>query len=121
MVNVPDSISIKLDNAYSLYTGYNDVNAGKNVWNLLDRKDFCFKNGIYSYKGQGPHFQRLIFIYYNLHIYCFTNRSINKVLEEFIECTELFQIEEVDKIHYLKAISIYMDEEYGETYGAEVK
>ena len=120
MVVMPDSISAKLEEAYTKNTGCRNVNAGRNVWNLVNRKDFIFKNGIYSFKGQGPHFPRLIFIYYNGRLFIFTNSNINRVLEEYLKCISVLELSEADSIKYLKAISNYLHEELGLTYGADI-
>lgn len=114
MVNVPDSISLKLDIEYKKITGFDSVNAGKNVWNLLDGKDFEFKNGIYSYKGQGPHFPRLIFIFNNDQLYIFRSFGANnpkKVIEEYVNFITYLDLQNNTMIAYLLAISQYLEEE----------
>lgn len=121
MVEVPDSIYYILEEAYKKYTGFDSVNAGRNVWNLLDRKNFVFKNGLYSFKGQGPHFPRLIFIYNNGKTYTFSSSCITVILPEYLQCIELLKLSEEDRIKYLKAISSYLEEELGRTYGVEIK
>ncbi len=121
MVDVPDSIYIYLEKKYTEITGSDSVNAGRNVFNLSNRKDFIFKNGLYSFQGQGPHFPRLIFIYHNKLLYTFKNTSITEVLEEYIECIDLLKLPEADSIKYLKLISDYLQDELGKTYGARIK
>jgi len=123
MVDVPDSINIKLESAYKSITGFGNVNAGRNVWNLANRKDFIFKNGLYSFKGQGPHFPRCIFIFNNSKLYIF--KSIGAfdfvgVLQEYLDCIKLLELNEADKVKYLKYIAVYLKDESGLTYGNEI-
>lgn len=120
-VKIPDSIYIRLEEAYKRSTGFDSVNAGKNVWNLINSKELDFKDGLYSFKGQGPHFPRRLFIFNKGKLYVFSSNNVNKILEEYIECIKLLELSEVDRIKYLKRISTYLQEELGETYGAEIK
>jgi hypothetical protein len=92
MVNVPDDIFLKLDSAYYRITGFSNVNAGNNVISIIDSKNYNFENGIYTFKGQGPHFPKLFFIYYNSNIFTFSDSNFNIILEEFIECIRLLDI-----------------------------
>ncbi|BEG99602.1 hypothetical protein [Bacteroides sedimenti] len=122
-VEVPDSISLKLENAYKLITDCDSVNAGRNVWNIVDRKDLVFKDGLYSFQGQGPHFPRCIFIYKDNKIFIF--KSVGAfdpvgVLKEYIECIEYLKLSEKEQIKYLKYIASYLENESGLTYGREI-
>ncbi len=122
LVDVPDSVYLKLESAYQLITGFDSVNAGRNVRNLINRKDFIFKNDLYSFKGQGPHFPRCIFIFKNPKIYIF--KSIGAfdfvgVLHEYLECIKLLELSETERVLYLKTIASYLENESGLTYGAE--
>lgn len=121
LVKVPDSIYVKLEKAYEQITGHKNVNAGRNVFNLVNPKNFEFNNGIYAYKGQGSEFPRRIFIYYNDKLYTFTSNYIDKVLEEYLECIKLLGISERDRIIYLKEINDYLKIEFMENYGIEIK
>ena len=120
-IKVPESILSKLENAYKTNTGYNDVNAGNNVWNLINSQDLIFKNGLYSYKGQGPHFPRRLFVYNEGTLFFFKNNSIDTVLKEYSECIKVFNLSETDQLKYLKRLCIYLEQENNETYGAEIK
>ncbi len=60
-VIVPDSIATLLDKGYDREF----VNASANVTNLLDPKKKILTDGIYAFKGQGPHFPRKLFIYHD--------------------------------------------------------
>lgn len=124
LVDVPDSIYLKLESAYKSITGFDNVNAGRNVRNLTDRKNIVFKNDLYSFKGQGPHFPRCIFIFKNPNIYIF--RSIGAfdftgILTEYLECIKFLELTETERVLYLKSIASYLESESGLTYGAETK
>ncbi len=54
-VAVPDSIAVQLREAYKSTTELR-CNAEANVYNLIDRFNYDFKDGIYSFRGMGPHF-----------------------------------------------------------------
>ena len=58
-VCLPDSIAEQIENNYEdKYT-----NASKNVVNLISPNNYNFVDGIYAFKGMGPHFPRQIFVY----------------------------------------------------------
>lgn len=58
-VCLPDSIAEQIENSYEdKYT-----NASKNVVNLISPNNYNFVDGIYAFKGMGPHFPRQIFVY----------------------------------------------------------
>ena len=61
-VIVPDSIAVQLREAYKSTTELR-CNAEANVYNLIDRFNYDFKDGIYSFRGMGPHFPRRIFLF----------------------------------------------------------
>ena len=121
-VAVPDSIQIKLEDAY--FKEAKKANAGKNVFNLVNRKDFIFKDGIYSFQGQGPHFPRRIFIFNKSKLYILNSIGAfdpKGVLNEFIISIDFLKLTKKQIILYLKVISIYLQEEENHTYGVEVK
>lgn len=120
-VKLPDSICTKLEESYKESTGFDSVNICKNVWNLINSRDLVFKNGLYSFKGQGPHFPRRLFISDKGRIYIFSSNYVDKVLQEYLECIKILDLSEANQIKYLKKISSYLQEELGETYGAEIK
>ncbi len=72
-VRVPDSINLQL--AEITYKRSSDISpkTGLYVWNLQSKKDLIFKDGIYSFKGLGPHFPRRLFIYNKGDIFIFEN------------------------------------------------
>jgi hypothetical protein len=121
-VSVPDSIEIRLEEAY--LKNAKNVNAGKNVFNLVNRKDFVFKDGLYSFQGQGPHFPKRIFIFNNGKIYIFENEGASNpkgVLQEFIIAIDKLKLTDKQTVCYSKVISDYLDQETGNTYGSEIK
>ena len=120
MVDVPDSIYKKIETVYVNEKG--SANAAIFIWNLSNRKDYIFKNGIYSYRLMGPHFPRRIFIFKSPKIYIF--KSIGAfdfvgVLHEYLECLKLLELSETERVLYLKTIASYLENESGLTYGAE--
>ena len=120
-VAVPDSIVIKLEQAYN--KNAKNVNAGKNVFNLLDRKDFVFKDGIYSFQGQGPHFPRRIFICNKSNIFIFEDEGAfnpRGIIEEFALYIKELNLTGGQVVNYTKAVSDYLEQEKGNTYGAEI-
>lgn len=120
-LKIPDSIYNKLEKFYIEERG--TVNSHINVYNLIREKSYNFKSGVYSFNLNGPHFPRRIFIFGNNKTYIFKSvgafDSIG-ILQEFIECIKLLNISEADSVKYLKAISNYLQEELGQTYGAEI-
>ncbi|MCL1937105.1 MAG: hypothetical protein FWF52_01755 [Candidatus Azobacteroides sp.] len=120
MVSVPDSIVNKLEEAYNV----KNVNAVKNVFNLVNRKNFIFGNGIYSFQGQGPHFPRRIFIFNEGLLFIFENEGAYNpkgVLEEFVQNIDMLGLTNEQVVKYSKAISNYLEQEEGVSYGAEIK
>ena len=110
MVNVPDTIYKQLENVYIQERG--SAGARINIFNLEDSKDFVFKNGIYSYRLSGPHFQRRLFIYNNSKLYIFTEIYIDDVIEQYMEGIKYLDLSVDDKICYLKIISEYLQVGY---------
>ena len=121
MVNVPREVTKKLESVYINELG--QLEGGIYVWNLQNRKDFVFKNGIYSYQLIGPHFPRRIFIQYNSKTFVFKSAgAFNNVgvLKEYIECIKILKISDKDVAIYLNIISNYLKGELGLTYGSEI-
>lgn len=121
-VVVPDSIYIKLEEAYN--KNANNVNAGRNVLNLSDKKDLIFKDGIYSFQGQGPHFPKKIFIFDKNRIFIFDNEGAYNpkgVLSEFLKCIDELKLNKNKIVRYSKIISDYLHNEENLNYGSEVR
>ena len=121
-VDVPDSIYLKLEEAYN--KNAKNVNAGRNVFNLSKRKDFIFKDGIYSFQGQGAHFPRRIFVFNIGKLFVFENEGAYNpkgILSEFLKCIDALNLNSKQIVKYSKIISDYLQNEEGLTYGAEIK
>lgn len=109
-VDVPDSISVMLENEY----GRDCVNAGKNVWNIISPECKVLTDGIYSFKGQGPHFHRKIFIYHKKNIYILKNFGLYSpqgIIEDFAKCINLLKLPRELIVKYTIAIGKYLEEE----------
>jgi hypothetical protein len=118
---VPDSIYLKLEYAYN--KNAKNVNAGKNILNLSNKKDFVFKNGIYSFQGQGPHYPKRIFIFQLNKLFIFENEGAfnpKGVLKEFLKCIDDLKLNNKQIVKYSLIISKYLQDEEGLTYGAEI-
>ena len=88
-VTVPDSIAVKLKKAYETSSKLRS-NAEANVYNLIDRFDYDFKDGIYSFKGMGPHFPRRIFIFDKGQLFIFDSAGFNEPQEVIREFSAAF-------------------------------
>lgn len=121
-VAVPDSIAVKLREAYKSTTELR-CNAEANVYNLIDRFDYDFKDGIYSFKGMGPHFPRRIFIFDKGQLFIFDSAGFNEpqeVIREFSQAIDSLNLSPDQIVQYSKTISKYLEQESGETYGREM-
>ena len=120
-VTVPDSIAVKLKKAYETSSKLRS-NAEANVYNLIDRFDYDFKDGIYSFKGMGPHFPRRIFIFDKGQLFIFDSAGFNEpqeVIREFSQAIDSLNLSPDQIVQYSKTISKYLEQESGETYGRE--
>lgn len=118
MVKIPDDLRVKLAlvelNKEKLETATDSAYTAIYVFDIIDKKNFTLKKGIYSWKVMGPHFVNRLFINYNNQTFIFKSKgSIDSigVLQEFIDCIKLLHITKEDRIKYLKAISRYLQEE----------
>ena len=121
-VTVPDSIAVKLKKAYETSSKLRS-NAEANVYNLIDRFDYDFKDGIYSFKGMGPHFPRRIYIFYKGQLFIFDSAGFNEpqeVIREFSQAIDSLNLSPDQIVQYSKTISKYLEQESGETYGREM-
>lgn len=123
-VIVSDSINLQL--AKIVYNTSNGITSktGLCIWNIQNKKDLVFKDGIYSFKGLGPHFPRRIFIFNKGLLFIFENEGAfnpKGVLKEFVECIKKLNLTDKQTLIYLKAISDYLEQESGITYGQEIK
>ena len=121
-VTVPDSIAVKLKKAYETSSKLRS-NAEANVYNLIDRFDYDFKDGIYSFKDMGPHFPRRIFIFDKGQLFIFDSAGFNEpqeVIREFSQAIDSLNLSPDQIVQYSKTISKYLEQESGETYGREM-
>ena len=121
-VTVPDSIAVKLKKAYETSSKLRS-NAEANVYNLIDRFDYDFKDGIYSFKGMGPHIPRRIFIFDKGQLFIFDSAGFNEpqeVIREFSQAIDSLNLSPDQIVQYSKTISKYLEQESGETYGREM-
>ena len=121
-VTVPDSIAVKLKKAYETSSKLRS-NAEANVYNLIDRFDYDFKDGIYSFKGMGPHFPRRIIIFDKGQLFIFDSAGFNEpqeVIREFSQAIDSLNLSPDQIVQYSKTISKYLEQESGETYGREM-
>lgn len=119
-VSVPDSIKMILDEAY----GNGLANASAHVYNILESDCYDWKDGIYRYFGQGPHFPTKIFIVYGDKIFVFNNLGFCNplsVINEFVECSKRLSLPDNDIIKFLKGICDYLENEKDKTYGTYIK
>ena len=121
-VTLTDSIAVKLKKAYETSSKLRS-NAEANVYNLIDRFDYDFKDGIYSFKGMGPHFPRRIFIFDKGQLFIFDSAGFNEpqeVIREFSQAIDSLNLSPDQIVQYSKTISKYLEQESGETYGREM-
>lgn len=84
-VCLPDNIAELIENNYK----DKDANASKNVVNLISPNNYLWGDGIYAFKGMGPHYPRQIFVYKEKKIFIFNSRgdyNPEGVIMEFCSC-----------------------------------
>lgn len=106
LVNVPDSISDIINCKY----GRVDAGAGKNVYNMCVYDDFEFQDGIYSYKGMGPHFPLKLFAVNGDSLYFFRTPSnkMKEYLEEWLSYKNRVCMEDAHFVTYSLAVINYL-------------
>lgn len=119
-VCLPDSIAEQIENSYKdKYT-----NASKNVVNLISPNNYNFVDGIYAFKGMGPHFPRQIFVYKREKIFIFNSRgdyNPEGVIMEFCSCIKKLNLTHKEIVDYLNVICLYLQEEEVTDYGDTIK
>ena len=119
-VCLPDSIAEQIENNYEdKYT-----NASKNVVNLISPNNYNFVDGIYAFKGMGPHFPRQIFVYKRKKIFIFNSRgdyNPEGVIMEFCSCIKKLNLTHKEIVDYLNVICLYLQEEEETDYGDTIK
>lgn len=112
MVMLPDTVKSKLVQYISKKEKLETPSKAIYVFNLVNGKDYKYKKGIYAFKLMGPHFQRRVFINTGNEIKIFDGYFINDLLKEFTSFCETSDIPAKEKIIYLKAIAVFLQEEY---------
>lgn len=119
-VCLPDSIAEQIENNYKdKYT-----NASKNVVNLISPNNYNFVDGIYAFKGMGPHFPRQIFVYKREKIFIFNSRgdyNPEGVIMEFCSCIKKLNLTHKEIVDYLNVICLYLQKEEVTDYGDTIK
>lgn len=119
-VHIPDSISRIIEQNYR----YENTNASKNVVNLMFPQRFKWGNGIYAYKGFGPHFPRLLFICKNNNLFFFKNAGFENpigVILEFTKSINVLGLSNKESLDYLGVLYEYLKEEQNIDYGGIIK
>jgi hypothetical protein len=112
IVELPDTVKSKLVNYLKEKEKLETLSRAIYVFNLVNRKDYKYKKGIYGFKLMGPHFQRRVFINTGNEVKIFDGYFIDDLLKEFTIFCESSNLSTKDKIAYLKAIAIFLQEEY---------
>ena len=119
-VCLPDSIAEQIENNYE----YKKANASKNVINLISPNNYLWGDGIYAFKGMGPHFPRRIFVYKGGRLFIFNSRGDCEpegVITEFCSCIKILNLTHKEIVDYLNVICLYLQEEEEADYGDTIK
>lgn len=103
-VCLPGSIAEQIENSYK----DKNTNASKNVVNLISPNNYLWRDGIYAFKGMGPHCPRQIFIYKGGKIFIFNSRgdyNPEGVIMEFCSCIKNLNLTNKEIVDYLNVIS----------------
>lgn len=119
-VCLPDNIAELIENNYI----DKDANASKNVVNLISPNNYLWGDGIYAFKGMGPHYPRQIFVYKEKKIFIFNSRgdyNPEGVIMEFCSCIKKLHLTHKEIVDYLNVICVYLQEEEVTDYGSTIK
>lgn len=117
-VYLPDSIALFLESLYP------DMNVSAHVYNLLSPDSKKWTDGIFSFKGQGPHFPRHLLISKEEKFFVFESEGFcnpKGVLKDFCICINQLHLSNEEIILYLKEVYTYLEYEYGLDYGITIK
>jgi len=112
MVNLPDSVRLNLSNLLKIKEKLPGADYPMYVFNLINPKDYKYKDGIYTFRLMGPHYNRRIFIVNKLQVHIFDDYDFDNLLQEYVEFIKTTQLTPIQKILYLKAISRFLEEEF---------
>ncbi|MBI2420251.1 MAG: hypothetical protein HYV28_20510 [Ignavibacteriales bacterium] len=102
--NVPDTLLISLSKSFNEIQGYSDIDRrGIILVNILENKNRNYKDGIFYCRYNEVHCTPWILIKSKDKVKLFTDTSFEGFLKEFIEFTEISEIDEQNKYLYLKA------------------
>jgi hypothetical protein len=110
-VNLPDSVLLSVREFLSQKENI-PITGAILTFNLIDKKNYKYKDGIYSFRLLGPHFHRNIFIVNDKHIYIFKGYYTDELIPEFYQYIKQNKLSSKIKIDYLKAISLFLEQEY---------
>ena len=119
-VCLPDNIAELIENNYK----DKDTNASKNVVNLISPNNYLWGDGIYAFKGMGPHYPRQIFVYKEKKIFIFNSRgdyNPEGIIMEFCSCIKKLNLTHKEIVDYLNIICVYLQEEEVTDYGSTIK
>ncbi|OON67136.1 hypothetical protein [Hymenobacter sp. CRA2] len=111
-VDVPDDVLTKINQAIKRQEKLPQNAFPIYVFNLEQRDDYKFHDGIYSYKLSSPHAKRRFFIVYNGVTTLFEETYIDNVLREYLLFLEKSKIPTQLSIRYLKVISKFLEDQY---------
>ena len=110
-VKIPDSIKVRLVDFLSAKEK-NTITGAILIYNLIDKKNYKYKDGIYSFRLMGSHFVRQVFIVFKGELHIFNGYYFNELLPEFNEYIQKVELPTKSKIAYLKAVAVFLSEEY---------
>lgn len=90
----------------------------------ISPNNYNFVDGIYAFKGMGPHFPRQIFVYKREKIFIFNSRgdyNPEGVIMEFCSCIKKLNLTHKEIVDYLNVICLYLQEEEVTDYGDTIK
>ena len=112
MVNVPESIRWKLAQFLEKKEKLDTPSMAIYIYNLLEPKNYVFKDGIYQFRLMGPHFIPRIFIFNHGKMKIFQNYDLESFLGEYLSYIKISSLSPRTEIKYLTAIAQYFQEEY---------
>ena len=86
--------------------------------------NYLWGDGIYAFKGMGPHFPRRIFVYKGGRLFIFNSRGDCEpegVITEFCSCIKILNLTHKEIVDYLNVICLYLQEEEEADYGDTIK
>ena len=112
MVEIPDSVRLIVGEFLKQQEHLDTTFAAFYIYNYTNPKDYEFKDGIYTFRLMGPHFQPRIMIHNKGKIDLFQNTHIAGLLEEFLVFIKTAEINDKEKIKYLKMICRFLEDGY---------